>query len=55
MLCLKRNVDEAGAWTLGKEVVALLRDRKLPKIEGREGAVFSIYWGEVSGDALRSV
>jgi DNA-binding transcriptional MerR regulator len=51
VLCLKRNVDEKGAWALGKEFVAILRERPLPKMEGREGAMFSIYWGEVSADS----
>ncbi len=51
LLCLKRNVDEEGAWALGKEFIAILRERPLPKIEGREGAMFSIYWGEVSADS----
>jgi DNA-binding transcriptional MerR regulator len=51
LLCLKRNVDEQGAWALGKEFIAILRDRPLPKMDGREGAMFSIYWGEVSADS----
>jgi len=51
LLCLKSNVDESGAWALGKEFVALIRDQRLPRIEGREGAVFSIYWGQVSADS----
>lgn len=51
VLCLKRNVDEQGAWALGKEFIAILRERPLPKIEGREGAMFSIYWGEVSAES----
>jgi DNA-binding transcriptional MerR regulator len=51
LLCLKRNVDEQGAWALGKEFIAVLRERPLPKMEGREGAMFSIYWGEVSADS----
>ncbi|MGA2528560.1 MAG: helix-turn-helix domain-containing protein [Acidimicrobiales bacterium] len=51
VLCLKRNVDEQGAWALGKEFIAILRERPLPKVEGREGAMFSIYWGEVSADS----
>ncbi len=51
VLCLKRNVDELGAWALGKEFIAILRERPLPKMEGREGAMFSIYWGEVSADS----
>jgi DNA-binding transcriptional MerR regulator len=51
VLCLKRNVDEPGAWALGKEFIAILRERPLPKMEGREGAMFSIYWGAVSADS----
>jgi hypothetical protein len=51
VLCLKRNVDEKGAWALGKEFIAILRERPLPKMEGREGGMFSIYWGEVSADS----
>jgi DNA-binding transcriptional MerR regulator len=51
VLCLKRNVDQQGAWALGKEFIAILRERPLPKMEGREGAMFTIYWGEVSADS----
>jgi DNA-binding transcriptional MerR regulator len=51
VLCLKRNVDEPGAWALGKEFIAILRERPLPTMEGREGAMFSIYWGEVNDDS----
>jgi hypothetical protein len=51
LLCLKRNVDEQGQWAFGKEFIAILRERPLPKIEGREGAFFCIYWGMVSGDS----
>jgi len=51
LLCLKRNVNESGLWALGKDFVALVRDQRLPRIEGREGAVFSIYWGQVSADS----
>jgi DNA-binding transcriptional MerR regulator len=51
LLCLKRHVDEQGAWALGKEFIAILRERPLPKINGREGAMFTIYWGEVSADS----
>ena len=32
-------------------VVAILRHHRLPTIEGRAGAAFSIYWGEVSDDS----
>jgi DNA-binding transcriptional MerR regulator len=51
LLCLKRNVSEQGAWALGKEFIAILRERPLPKMKGREGAMFTIYWGEVSADS----
>lgn len=52
ILCLKRHVDgEAGAWALGKEFIGVLRGHDLPRIDGREGAAFCIYWGEVSADS----
>jgi hypothetical protein len=51
VLCLKRNVDEKGAWALGKEFIAIMRERPLPRMEGRGGAAFSIFWGEVSADS----
>ena len=51
LLCLKRNVDEQGMWAFGKEFIAILRERPLPKIEGREGAFFCIYWAWVSADS----
>jgi DNA-binding transcriptional MerR regulator len=51
LLSLKRNVDESSLWAFGKEFVAILRDPRLPRLPGREGAVFSIYWGQVSADS----
>jgi len=51
LLCLKRNVDATQAWAFGKEFIDLIRDPRLPRLEGREGAAFSIYWGEVSADS----
>jgi DNA-binding transcriptional MerR regulator len=51
LLCLKRNVDESGLWGLGKEFIAIIRDPRLPRLPGRAGAVFSIYWGQVSADS----
>ena len=51
LLCLKRNVDEQGQWAFGKEFIAIMRERPLPKIEGREGAAFCIHWGWVSADS----
>jgi DNA-binding transcriptional MerR regulator len=44
LMCLKRNVDEQGLWAFGKEYIAIFRERPRPKIEGREGASFCIYW-----------
>jgi len=52
VLCVKRNVTgEQEARAFGKEFVALLRHYKLPQIEGRAGAFFQIFWGEVSEDS----
>jgi DNA-binding transcriptional MerR regulator len=51
LLCLKRNVDEQGRWAFGKEFIAILRDRPLPKIEGREGAAFCIWWAFPTADS----
>ena len=51
LLCLKRNVDESGLWGLGKEFVAIMRSQRLPRMEGRTGAVFCVYWGQVSADS----
>ena len=51
LLCLKRNVDAQGQWAFGKEFIAILRERPLPTIEGREGAPFCIQWGWVSDDS----
>jgi DNA-binding transcriptional MerR regulator len=52
LLCVKRNVTgEKAAWAFGKEFIAMLRHYKFPQIEGRAGAFFCIYWGEVSEDS----
>jgi hypothetical protein len=51
LLCLTRNVDEQGQWAFGKEFIGILREHPLPKIEGRQGAVFCIQWGWVSADS----
>jgi DNA-binding transcriptional MerR regulator len=52
LLCMKRNVTgEKAAWAFGKEFIALLRQYQLPSIEGRAGAFFQIFWGEVSEDS----
>jgi len=50
LLCLKRSVDVPGQWAFGKEFIAIMRERPLPKIEGREGASFCIYWSHPSAD-----
>jgi DNA-binding transcriptional MerR regulator len=50
LLCLKRNVAEQEMWAFGKEFIAILRERPLPKIEGREGAALCIWWGLVNAD-----
>ena len=51
LLCLKRNIDEGGEWAFGKEFIGIIRDKGLPRIEGREGAFFCIYWSQVSADS----
>ena len=51
ILCLKRNVNEAEAWALGKEFIGILRDERMPRPEGRENATYSIFWGQVSADS----
>ncbi len=52
LLCVKRNVaGEKAAWAFGKEFIALLRHYRLPALEGRAGAFFQIFWGEVSEDS----
>ena len=51
LLCLKRHVDEPGAWALGKEFISIFKERPLPKFAGREGAMFCIFWGEVRADS----
>jgi DNA-binding transcriptional MerR regulator len=51
LLCLKRHVDEPGAWALGKEFISIFKERPLPKFAGREGAMYCSFWGEVSADS----
>jgi DNA-binding transcriptional MerR regulator len=52
LLCVQRNVTgEKEAWAFGKEFIALLRHYKFPQIDGRAGAFFQIFWGEVSEDS----
>jgi DNA-binding transcriptional MerR regulator len=52
LLCLRRNVNgRSGAIALGKQFVGIMRERRLPRIPGRAGAPFCIYWSEVSEDS----
>ena len=52
VLCRKSNVEGTdGAWAFGKEFIAILRGHDLPRTDGRAGAVYSIYWGEVNDDS----
>jgi DNA-binding transcriptional MerR regulator len=50
LLCLKRNVERQEMWAFGKEFIAILRERPLPKIAGREGAAFCIWWAILTAD-----
>ncbi len=50
LLCLKRTVAVEEQFAFGKEFIAILRERPLPKIEGREGAFFCIYWSHPTAD-----
>jgi hypothetical protein len=50
LLCLKRTVAVQEQFAFGKEFIAIMRERPLPKIEGREGALFCIYWSHPTAD-----
>jgi DNA-binding transcriptional MerR regulator len=50
LLCLKRTVEVQEQFAFGKEFIGILRERPLPKIEGREGAAFCIYWSHPTPD-----
>lgn len=52
VLCVKRNVEGSdGAWSFGKEFISILRNHDLPRLDGRAGAVYCIWWGEVNDDS----
>ena len=52
LLCLHRTaVDQDAVVALGKQFIAMLRDHQLPRLDGRAGAPFLIYHGEVSADS----
>ena len=50
LLCLKRNVKNQEMFAFGKEFIAIMRERPLPKIAGREGAAFCIWWSILNAD-----
>lgn len=52
VLCMKRHAtSEQEVWALGKQFLGYFRDRPRPLLDGREGAPFLIYHGEVSADS----
>jgi DNA-binding transcriptional MerR regulator len=52
VLSVKRSVEGVdGTWTFGKEFIGILRNHNLPKIDGRAGAFYCIWWGEVNDDS----
>lgn len=52
VLCVKRGVQgTAGVWAFGKEFISIMRRHDLPKIDGRLGASYCIWWGEVNDDS----
>ena len=42
LLCLKRNVEEQEMWAFGKEFIAILRERRLLRIDGGEGVLLHL-------------
>ncbi|MGA2927260.1 MAG: hypothetical protein ABSG43_14945 [Solirubrobacteraceae bacterium] len=52
VVCLKRGVEGVpGAWAFGKGFIAILGEHHLPSLEGRPGAFYCIFWGEVNDDS----
>jgi DNA-binding transcriptional MerR regulator len=52
VLSVKRSVEGIdGPWAFGKEFIAILRNHNLPKMDGRAGAFYCIWWGEVNDDS----
>ncbi len=53
ILCLKRNVvgGDAAVWAFGKEFISLIKGKDMPRVEGRAGASFLIWWGLVNEDS----
>jgi hypothetical protein len=49
---VKRGVEGIdAAWAFGKEFISILRNHDLPRMDGRAGAFYCIWWGEVSDDS----
>jgi DNA-binding transcriptional MerR regulator len=52
LLCLKRHVDDqAAVWALAKEFIGYFKEQPMPLMEGKAGAMFLIYFGEVNADS----
>jgi DNA-binding transcriptional MerR regulator len=52
VLCVKRSVQGIdGVWAFGKEFISILRNHNLPKIDGRAGAFYCVWWSEVNDDS----
>jgi DNA-binding transcriptional MerR regulator len=52
VLSVKRSVQGTdGVWAFGKEFISILRNRDLPRMDGRAGAFYCIWWGEVNDDS----
>ena len=52
VLSVKRSVEGIdGTWAFGKEFISILRNYDLPKMDGRAGAFYCIWWGEVNDDS----
>ncbi len=52
VLSVKRSVQGIdGTWAFGKEFISILRNHDLPKMDGRAGAFYCIWWGEVNDDS----
>jgi hypothetical protein len=51
LLCLQRTVSVRKQFAFGKEFIGILRERPVPKMEGREGAAFCVYWSHPSADS----
>ena len=52
VLSVKRNVEGIdGVWAFGKEFISILRNHNLPRMDGRAGAFYCIWWSEVNDDS----